>query len=483
MSTFSLGGRVHGGPARLLHAEVPETPFRHVSEDLLPWYVLTQKVLLVEYLRMGLVTEAQSATIGRLLHEVMGRVNEADRIGAMSDVAIALERSVEQALPAANLQSCAERLYGRERLARAGEQLVAFGRAAIALAERTVEMSMPGFTHFPAAQVITPGFYFTAVVDQVLRGVRRLLHTHDLSNTATLGALPDRELPRDHDGMARLLSCLSAAPQTLPAVASRSWALDAAADISSIGVTLSRFVTDLMAWGSSEYRFIDLPDEVPGSSSAMPRQRSLPVLERIRGEAAHLSALRLALVLGRREAPVSDVVEASEEAGAQLSNLFDTLGLALRLLSGVVAGLEFREQRVYAVCQNELLGGFTLANLLTLEAGVPWRQAQAIAGEFVSCALVEGVSSAGVPASLLYTVAGRHGFAVADAERLLAEAYDVQRSLHFSGSLRTAHPDSVRALIARQHAELDHLGLAWSERRAASREAVADTDRLLGLPA
>ncbi|GAB1646620.1 hypothetical protein [Krasilnikovia sp. MM14-A1259] len=382
------------------------------------------------------MTEARSATIGRRLHEITCRVDGADRIGAMSDAAIG-----ELSMRHATLQSCAQWRYGRGRIARAGAQLVAFGQAVIALAERAVEMPMPGFAHLPPGQIITPGFYFTAVVDQILRGVRRLLHTHDLSTTA--------------------------APGTLPAAASRSWALDAAADISSIGVTLSRFGTDLMTWGSSEYGFIDLPDEEPGSSTATPRQRNLPVLERIRSEAGRLSAIHLDLVLGRRDAPAGDMVEVFEEAGAQLSNPFDALELALRLLSAVVMGLEFRAQRVYAVCQNELLGSFTLANLLTLHAGVPRRQALVIAGEFVSSALADGVPPVGVPASLLHTVAERHGFAVADAERLLAEAYDVQRSLHFSGSLGTTHPDAVRALIARQHADLHHLGLAWSERRSA----------------
>ncbi len=62
---------------------------------------------------------------------------------------------------------------------------------------------------------------------------------------------------------------------------------------------------------------------------------------------------------------------------------FDTLGSVLRLFGAVLENLRFREDRMREACESEYLGGFTLANLLTLRAGVPWRTAQVVAGRYI----------------------------------------------------------------------------------------------------
>jgi argininosuccinate lyase len=66
---------------------------------------------------------------------------------------------------------------------------------------------------------------------------------------------------------------------------------------------LSRFCTDLSLWGSNEYGFLDLPDTFASISSAMPHKKNFTILERIRGETAHLATLHLDFLLGQRSTP------------------------------------------------------------------------------------------------------------------------------------------------------------------------------------
>ncbi|MGJ3587571.1 hypothetical protein ACR9EG_13315, partial [Lactococcus lactis] len=70
-----------------------------------------------------------------------------------------------------------------------------------------------------------------------------------------------QELAWDRSLLARAIGCQGPVPHALVAVASRDWLLDVAADIASAGTGFSRFLTDLMAWGSSAYGLVELPDE------------------------------------------------------------------------------------------------------------------------------------------------------------------------------------------------------------------------------
>ncbi|MEK8104314.1 lyase family protein [Micromonospora sp. M12] len=172
---------------------------------------------------------------------------------------------------------------------------------------------MPGYTHFQAAQVSTPGFYLAAVSEEVLHTLRRLLSTYDGIDACPLGsgAMTGQELAWDRDRLARSLGFRRVQPIALTSVASRRWVLEVTGDLGVLGVTLSRFGTDLLTWGSGEYGFIDLPDELSGISSAMPQKKNFPVLERIRGRTAHLTAYHLDAVLGQRNTPYTNLVEVS----------------------------------------------------------------------------------------------------------------------------------------------------------------------------
>src|SRR5262249_40879932 len=158
--------------------------------------------------------------------------------------------------------------------------LLRLGRAAGVLAGRHLDTPMPGYTHLQAAQVISPGFYLSALGAETLRILHRLTLTYAEVDRCPLGAgaMAGQELAWSRDRMAELLGFAGPTPHALVAVASRGWALSVAGDLSGYGVTLGRFATDLMAWGSSGYGFIDLPDELSGISSAMPQKKNFPFL-------------------------------------------------------------------------------------------------------------------------------------------------------------------------------------------------------------
>ncbi len=476
-----LTGRINAVPSELWHDEVLAPQFGYEVRCLLPWYVAIEKVLLLEYRRMGLTDQATAAAMAARLSEVDSDLLQADPAANLSDIAFAIERHVASGpvppFPAwhvdrsrNDLQACAQLLYARGQVVDLALALVTFGQLVAGLAGRTAELPMPGYTHLQAAQVVTPGFYLSALSAETLRTLRRLRLTYTEMDACPLGAgaMAGQELDWDLQRMASLLGFLKPASHALAAVASRGWALSVAGDLSGYGVALSRFATDLMAWGSGAYGFVDLPDELSGISSAMPQKKNFPILERIRGRTAHLTTFALDLALGQRNTPYANMVEVSKEAGTYLRTLFDTLRSVLALFSTVVEHLEFRAGAMREACERDYLGGFSLANLLTLRAGVPWRTAQVIAGRYVVAATGRGLPPGRPDGALLAEVAAAQGHRVDQPEDLLAEAFSVDGALLAKQSPGSANPKAVRELLAGQEREFTELAGWWSDRRAAA---------------
>jgi argininosuccinate lyase len=490
-----LSGRSDPTPSALLHDEILEPQFRYEVHALLPAYLAIEKALLAEYLRMGVLDAAQAGAHAAALDTIDAHVLVADPAGNLSDIAFAIEGHVERHVtdPAPrwhvdrsrnDLQATAQLIAARDRITGAVHELLRFATSARELAHRTKDLPMPGFTQHQAAQVVTPGFYLAALGEQVLHHVRRLAATYDLLDACPLGsgAMSGQELPWDRERLARLLGFARPQPSALVAVASRGWALEATAELSLIGSSLSRFATDLLAWGSSRYEFLDLPAELSGISSAMPQKKNFPVLERIRGRTAHLSGYHVDLLLGQRNTPFSNLVEVSKEAGRHFADAFTALDSVLRLFRAVLDRLMFRPDRMRAACDADYLGGFALANALTLTAGVPWRTAQVLAGRYVLGAIDRGLPPTKPDPDLLVSVLADAGFAVADPARLLTESFDTDLALRRMSSSGSAHPGEVASALVAQAAETDRLA-AWARERADTvLRAFAETDRLLSLP-
>jgi argininosuccinate lyase len=461
------------------HQEVLMPQFTYEVEHLLPWYVSIEKVLLLEYARMGLADAGTIAAMATRLGHIDPAAIRADPHENMSDITFAIERYVTTGpvppFPAwhvdrsrNDLQATAQLLAARIRVLDAIDALLGFSAAIDRLASGYVDTPMPGYTHLQPAQIITPAFYLTAIGIETLHTLRRLIHTFDEMDECPLGAgaMAGQELPWDRERMARLLGFSRVAPHALVAVATRGWALSVSTDLSSFGVATSRFATDLMAWGSGEYGFIDLPDELSGISSAMPQKKNFPILERIRGRSAHLTGFAAALAAGQRNTPYTNMVEVSKESSAHLGDLFDTLQSIVRLFTAVIEHMRFCPVPMYAACERDYLGGFTLANLLTLRAKVPWRTAQVIAGKYVVQAGERRLAPSAPDGALLARLAAEAGFRVDGPDRLLADAFSVNGGLNAKQSVGSTNPGEVSRMLEVQESEVRTLA-GWSASRRA----------------
>lgn len=489
---MTVTGRIDGGVSAIWHEEVLAPQFAYEAEHLLHHYVAIERVLLLEYLRLGLVDTAGAVMLGGRLAEVTSASVRADPDENMSDICLALERHVasgpEPPFAAWHVdrsrndqQACAQLMAAREQVRALAAELIGFGRAVGALAAAYTQTPMPGYTHSQGAQVITPGFYFTALAEETLAAVRRLLATYDQIDASPLGAgsMAGQELDWDRERMAVLLGFSRAQPHALVSVASRSWALAVSGDLAGFAVALSRFTTDLMAWGGSAHGFLDLPDELAGISAAMPQKRNFPVLERVRGRASSVIGGAAQLAAAQAGTPYTNTVEVSKEAGKHLRTQFEVLRSALRLVGAVVDGASFHADRALEACEREFLGGFSLANRLALREAVPWRQAQIIAGRYVRAALERGLTPAAGDGALLASIAADSGHEIREPDVALAASFDVAQGLRAKRSAGSTHPDAVRELLDVQEQEYRRLAEEWDARQAVIATALERVDLLL----
>jgi argininosuccinate lyase len=477
----TLTGRLSADPHDLLRTEILAPQLTTELATLLPWYLRLEKVLLLEYRRMALLDAGEAARIAVALDRVDPDELAAGARANLTDVVLTIEAYVRDRVPDLppawhvdrsrnDLQASAQMLFGRDRVLDIADELLAFARAAVRLAGPHVDVPMPGYTHLQAAQVISPAFYLSAVAEQMLQALRRFDAVYRTASTCPLGAgaMAGQELPWDRERMARLLGCETVSRHALVAVASRDWALAAAAELSLVGVTLSRFGTDLMTWSSEAYGFVELPDDWSGISAAMPQKKNYPVLERIRGRTAHLLAGYVDVATGHRNTPYSNGIEVSKEAGAQLPALFGTAVSTLRLFRAVLDRLAFHPDRMRSACDGSYLAGFTLANLLTLREGVAWRTAQVIAGRYIVAATARGSGPSEPDPGLLDDIARGEGYLLGAGPAVLAEALSTGATLAVKRTPGSTHPRAVRQLLAEQSVELD----GWQERLDGYRQRI-----------
>lgn len=473
-----LTGRIQASPDTLLDEIVLQPQFIYELQHLLPYYIQIEKAMLSEYERLELISSTAAQEIVQLLTQITDETLAADPQINMSDISFAIERYVEMHMSSRcvawhvdrsrnDVQATAQIMFAKEKLLSTIEALLTFSQMLQILAEATIDLPMPGYTHYQAAQIITVGFYITAINEQIGKTIQRLQTLLDEIDECPLGsgAMAGLELPWNRHALAQILCFARPTRHALFGVASKEWLLHIAAELSTLSVALSRFITDLITWGSSEYRLIDLPDQLSGISSAMPQKKNFPILERIRGKTAHISAYYIDFVMTQRNTPYTNLVETAKEGGSNFFIMMQTMEALLKLFTTLTQHLEFRKERLYALCTQEFLGGFTLANLLTLETGIPYRQAQVLAGRYIVAMMAQQRLPNEVDISTLRLLCHEEGYILSFDEEALRRAFSIEHNLLNKCTFGSTHPKEVAALLEQQKEERHRQRLTFEMHR------------------
>jgi argininosuccinate lyase len=240
---------------------------------------------------------------------------------------------------------------------------------------------MSGFTHLQPAQPTTLGHYLAGVSSELTRSVEGLDDAMAVVNRSPMGAAAGfgNALPVDPGQVAGLLGFDGVIDNSADAVASRDYAVRVLGDLAMLGITLTRFATDLQAWSSRAYGFLTWPDDLMGGSSAMPQKRNAFVLENLRGQAVRPVGSLVSTLLGMKSVPFSNSVEVSGEATAHLWPALAAASTALRLARLLVERLQVDRARMASILGDRQTTATALAEFLAVRYQLPFRAAHEVA--------------------------------------------------------------------------------------------------------
>ncbi len=330
--------------------------------------------------------------------------------------------------------------------------------ALVEVAEKNVEVILPGFTHLQVAQPVSFAHHLLAYVEMFARDQERMRDARKRVNVLPLGsaALAGTTYPLDRERVARTLGMDGVCQNSLDGVSDRDFAIEFTAAASLCMVHVSRLSEELIIWMSQNFGFIRIADRFTTGSSIMPQKKNPDVPELARGKTGrvvgHLMGL-ITLMKGQPLAYNKDNQEDKEPLFDTVDTLKDTLRIFAEMIGGQAnaagvkeGGITVNAEAMRAAAQKGYATATDLADYL-VKKGLPFRDAHETVAHAVKAATSHSVDLSELPLAVL------QGFHPA-IEKDVFDALSLQGSLNARNTLGGTAPAQVRTQIARHRARL-----------------------------
>jgi argininosuccinate lyase len=271
------------------------------------------------------------------------------------------------------------RLYARDRLLSIAQAVLHLREVLLERVEAE-DAVMPGFTHLQYAQPTRLSHHLLAYHDMLERDFQRVIEAFKRVNLSPLGsaAFASTGFKLDRLYSAKLLGFKDIVENSMDAVATRDFAIESIFISCNLMLSLSRISEELILW-SSEFNFVELPDEYASSSSIMPQKKNPDVAELIRAKAGKLIGNLTAAASVYKAMPYSYNRD-FQEMNLLLYESLETAELSTLAMAEMMEKLKFKKE----VMEEKAGKGFScateLADTLVRKCGLPFRTAHAIVG-------------------------------------------------------------------------------------------------------
>ena len=339
-------------------------------------------------------------------------------------------------------------------------------KSLIEVAERHVDVILPGFTHLQVAQPVSFAHHLLAYVEMFARDAERMADVRRRTNCLPLGsaALAGTTYPLDRERVAKRLGMVDengnacVCQNSLDGVSDRDFAIEFTAAASLCMVHVSRLSEELILWMSQNFGFVKIADRFTTGSSIMPQKKNPDVPELARGKTGrvvgHLMGL-ITLMKGQPLAYNKDNQEDKEPLFDTVDTLKDTLRIFSEMIGGQVnsktgqkeGGITVNAQAMEAATKKGYATATDLADYL-VKKGLPFRDAHEVVAHAVKTAQTQNLDLSELP---LATLQQFNPAIQAD----VFECLSLVGSLNARNTLGGTAPSQVRQQIARHHARLD----------------------------
>ena len=326
-------------------------------------------------------------------------------------------------------------------------------KALVDIAEKNVEVILPGFTHLQVAQPVSFGHHMLAYVEMFARDAERLQDVRKRVNRLPLGAaaLAGTSYPLDRERVAKTLGMVDEQGQpqvcqnSLDAVSDRDFAIEFTAAAALAMVHISRMSEELILWMSQSFGFIDIADRFCTGSSIMPQKKNPDVPELARGKTGRVVGHLMGLITLMKGQPLAYNKD-NQEDKEPLFDTVDTLKDTLRIFAEMVGGITVKPEAM----ERAALKGYATATDLAdymVKKGLPFRDAHEAVAQAVKAAISHAVDLSELPLAVLQQFNPK-------IEKDVYDVLSLRGSLNARNTLGGTAPAQVRAQIARHRARL-----------------------------
>jgi argininosuccinate lyase len=283
------------------------------------------------------------------------------------------------------------RLYLKEEVTSIFDLLKGLQTSLVGVADKHMDVIMPGYTHLRKAQPILFSHHIMAYYEMFKRDRERL--TNALSSMDVLplgsGALAGTPYPIDREYLAQLLGFAAVSQNSLDAVSDRDFVADFLFCCSLLMMHLSRLCEELIVWSSPEFGFLRLPQAFCTGSSIMPQKSNPDVLELIRAKTGRVYGALITVLTVLKALPLAYNRDLQEDK-EPLFDTVDTVKSSLKIMASLLANVEVHTEEMRKAASEEYTNATDLADYLT-KKGLPFREAHQITGKVVQHAEEKGV--------------------------------------------------------------------------------------------
>ncbi len=276
------------------------------------------------------------------------------------------------------------RLWVRDAVDHLDRQVMLLQAALIDQAGAHAATVMPGFTHLQTAQPVTFGHHLLAYVEMLGRDRSRLADCRERLNECPLGAgaLAGTSFPIDREKTAKALAFDNPSTNSLDAVSDRDFALEFLACCAICGMHLSRFAEEIVLWLSAPFGFIRLSDAYTTGSSMMPQKRNPDAAELVRAKTGRFLGAFASLFTVMKGLPLAYSKDMQEDK-VPVFEAADTLELCLAATTGMVGDISVDKAAMRRTAETGYSTATDLADWLTRNLGLPFREAHHVTGALV----------------------------------------------------------------------------------------------------
>ncbi len=251
------------------------------------------------------------------------------------------------------------------------------------VAEKNLDVVMPGYTHLQHAQPVLFSHHMLAYFWMFTRDATRLTAARDAADANPLGAaaLAGTTYALDRARTTELLGFGRTIPNSLDAVSDRDYLLDLEYACAVSMMHLSRLCEEIVLWSSSEFGFITLSDSYSTGSSIMPQKKNPDFAELTRGKTGRVYGDLMALLTTCKSLPLAYNKDLQECKEGPL-DAARTLGDCMAIMAGMLETMTVNEGRMLAEAGTGFSAATDVADYLA-KRGMPFREAHAVVGHLV----------------------------------------------------------------------------------------------------